>query len=55
MVPKLQCCLKAINMGSKSIHLINGTSDTSFIENLLSSNGTVITGYKGDSKCQKVI
>lgn len=56
MVPKLQCCMKAINMGSKCIHLINGTSDTSFIDNLLSGNGTIITGYeKEDSKCQKVI
>ncbi|MHC1684483.1 MAG: acetylglutamate kinase [Clostridiaceae bacterium] len=42
MIPKMQCCIKAIEMGTKSIQLLDGRVEHTLINSLFSFNGTQI-------------
>lgn len=42
MIPKMQCCIEAIENGTKNIHLIDGRKNSGLINNILSESGTKI-------------
>jgi len=42
MLPKLDCCINALNSGTKSVHLIDGRNEHSLLSTLLNYKGTKI-------------
>lgn len=42
MLPKLECCVDALNEGTKSVHLIDGRKEHSLLLSLLTGSGTKI-------------
>lgn len=55
MIPKMECCIEAIENGTKDIHLIDGRKKHSLISNIVYDFGTKITSRGREKKCQKVI
>lgn len=55
MIPKMECCVEAIENGTRDIHLIDGRKKHSLISNIVYNLGTKITSRRGEKKCQKVI
>lgn len=55
MIPKMECCIEAVENGTKNIHLIDGRKKHSLVLNLVRSYGTKITSKGRVKKCQKVI
>lgn len=55
MIPKLECCIDAIEKGTKNVHLIDGRREHALLMDLYSSSGTRIISKGGLLKCQKVI
>ncbi|MEF9934189.1 MAG: acetylglutamate kinase [Clostridium sp.] len=47
MIPKMECCLHAIEMGTNQVHLVDGRSEHSLINSAF-LNTTVSTSIKGD-------
>ncbi|WP_234119018.1 acetylglutamate kinase [Clostridium hydrogenum] len=54
MIPKMECCVKAILNGTQNVHLIDGRNEHCLINDLLDYSGTTIYD-KEEEKCQKVI
>lgn len=55
MIPKMECCIEALENGSKSVHLIDGRKEHCLINDIFSNCGTTIS-LKGEiEKCQKAI
>jgi acetylglutamate kinase len=55
MIPKLECCVDALDKGTKSVHLIDGRKEHGLLINLANECGTKIIARRGVSKCQKII
>lgn len=55
MIPKMECCVDAIEKGTKSIHLVDGRKNHGLILDIISGKGTKITLKGGINQCQKVI
>jgi len=55
MIPKMECCIDAIENGTKNVHLLDGRKKHGLLLEVISSSGTKITGKKGYAKCQKAI
>ncbi|NMM61325.1 acetylglutamate kinase [Clostridium sp. P21] len=55
MIPKMECCIEAIEKGTKSIHLVDGRKNHGLILDIISGKGTKITLNGGINQCQKVI
>ncbi len=55
MIPKLQCCISAINSGTKNVHLVDGRKKHSLLLNLINNVGTKIITTKGANKCQIIV
>ncbi|MCY6960294.1 acetylglutamate kinase [Clostridium brassicae] len=55
MIPKMESCIKALENGTKSIHLIDGGKDDSLIGNILCSQGTKIMAKDDVNTCVKII
>lgn len=55
MIPKMECCIEAIENGTKSIHLIDGRKRHSLLLDIVYNSGTKITSKGREKKCQKVI
>jgi acetylglutamate kinase len=55
MIPKMECCIEAIEKGTKSVHLVDGRKDHGLILDIISGEGTKITLKGGINQCQKVI
>ncbi len=47
MIPKLECCVAAINKGTKNVHLVDGRKKHSLLLNIIKNNGTKIITAKG--------
>jgi acetylglutamate kinase len=55
MIPKMECCIDAIEHGTKNVHLIDGRKEHSLLLDVLTGCGTKIIGKEGVEECQKVI
>lgn len=55
MIPKLECCVDAIEKGAKNVHLIDGRREHALLNDLCTSCGTSIISGGGLIKCQKII
>jgi len=55
MIPKMECCIEAIENGTKNIHLLDGRKKHGLLLEILSNMGTKITGKRGYIKCQRAI
>lgn len=57
MIPKMECCIEAIEDGTKNVHLIDGRKDHSAILDIINSSGTKITReLEGrEKRCQRAI
>lgn len=55
MIPKMECCIEAIENGTESVHLIDGRCEHSLIFDIINNSGTKIISKEEDSECQKVI
>lgn len=55
MIPKLECCVDALDKGTKSVHLIDGRVKHSLLLNITTENGTKIIARRGVNQCQKII
>lgn len=55
MIPKMECCMEAIENGTGSVHLIDGRKEHSLIFDIINSSGTKIITKEEDRECQKVI
>lgn len=55
MIPKMECCIEAIEEGTKSVHLVDGRKDHGLILDIISGEGTKITLKGGINQCQKAI
>ncbi|MGH4050927.1 MAG: acetylglutamate kinase [Clostridium sp.] len=47
MIPKLECCVAAINKGTKNVHLIDGREKHSLLLNIIKNCGTRIITARG--------
>ncbi|WZL73250.1 acetylglutamate kinase [Clostridiaceae bacterium 35-E11] len=54
MIPKMECCMHAVENGVNNVHLIDGRKSHSLLLNMLEDEGlgTIIGGKRG---CQKII
>jgi acetylglutamate kinase len=55
MIPKLECCIDALNKGTNSVHLIDGRKEHNLLQNITANGGTKIITERGDSLCQKIV
>lgn len=55
MIPKLECCVAAINKGTKNVHLVDGRKKHSLLTNIIKEAGTKIITTKGANQCQKIV
>ena len=55
MIPKMECCIDAIENGTKNVHLLDGRKNHGLLLEVISNIGTKITGKRGYLKCQKAI
>jgi acetylglutamate kinase len=55
MIPKLECCMDAIENGTKNVDLIDGRKKHSLVLDLVTSCGTRIVAKEEGEQCQKVI
>ncbi|KAJ49530.1 acetylglutamate kinase [Clostridium tetanomorphum] len=52
MIPKMECCIDALEKGTKKVYLIDGRKEHSLINNIFSNYGTTIS-LKGEMKNDK--
>lgn len=55
MIPKLECCVVAINEGTKNVHLVDGRKKHGLLLNIINNVGTKIITAKGANKCQIIV
>ena len=55
MIPKLECCITAIDKGSKNVHLVDGRKKHSLLLNTIKNCGTKIIIEREVTKCQKIV
>lgn len=55
MLPKLDCCIKALKSGTNSVHLIDGRIEHSLLSTLLQYKGTKIICEREEQICQKIV
>ena len=55
MIPKLECCVDALDKGVRSVHLIDGRKKHNLLLNIATDSGTEIIARRGVNQCQKII
>lgn len=55
MIPKVECCLDAIDKGTKNVHMIDGRKEHGLLFSIISGSGTKIITERGEDECQKAI
>lgn len=55
MIPKLECCIAAIDKGTKNVHLVDGRKKHSLLSNTIKNGGTKIVMERGAKQCQKIV
>lgn len=55
MLPKLECCIEALEKGAKKVHLVDGRENHSLLNSISTDSGTKIIKERGLEKCQKVV
>lgn len=55
MLPKLECCIEALEKGAKKVHLVDGRKEHSLLSSISMDSGTKIIKERGIEKCQKVV
>ena len=54
MITKLQCCIEAIEKGTKDVHLVDGRKEHALVLDLYNQTGTrILSG--GEGKCKKIV
>ena len=55
MIPKLECCIDALDKGTKSVHLIDGRKEHNLLLNITNNSGTKIITERVMNLCQKIV
>jgi len=55
MIPKMECCIDAIENGTCNVHLIDGRKEHSLLLDIFNGSGTRIVGKEVLEECQRVI
>lgn len=55
MIPKMECCIDAIENGTKNVHLLDGRKKHGLLLEVISNSGTKISKNRGYIRCQKAI
>jgi acetylglutamate kinase len=55
MIPKMECCLRAIEEGAKNVHLVDGRKEHGLILNVYENSGTEIIANGGSLACQRAM
>lgn len=55
MIPKLECCIDAIDRGTKNVHLVDGRKQHSLMLNISTDCGTKIIMNRSGDSCQKAM
>jgi acetylglutamate kinase len=55
MLPKLECCIEALEKGANKVHLVDGRNEHSLIHSISNDYGTKIIKERGIEICQKVV
>ncbi|SKA86544.1 N-acetylglutamate kinase [Clostridium sp. USBA 49] len=55
MIPKLECCIDALNKGTNSVQLIDGRKEHNLLLNITTDSGTKIIAKRRDNLCQKIV
>lgn len=55
MIPKLECCISALEKGTKDVHLIDGRKEHSLIYGITRNCGTKIISERGVNQWKKII
>ncbi|KZL89577.1 acetylglutamate kinase [Clostridium magnum] len=55
MLPKLECCVEALEKGAKKVHLVDGRKEHSLLNSISKDFGTKIIKERGIERCQKVV
>lgn len=55
MIPKMECCISAVEKGTNSVHLVDGSKKHGIIDQVILNSGTKICLEGGKDTCQKAI
>ena len=55
MLPKLECCIEALEKGAKKVHLVDGREEHGLLNSISKDSGTKIIKERGIEKCQKLV
>ena len=55
MIPKMECCIEAIENGTKNVHLLDGSMKHSLLREIMSGMGTRIYEKRRNVKCQQKV
>jgi acetylglutamate kinase len=55
MIPKMECCIDAIDKGTKNVHLVDGRKEHSLLLSITADCGTKIIMNRGANQCQEAI
>jgi acetylglutamate kinase len=53
MIPKMECCIEAIENGTRNVHLLDGSVKHSLLREIMSGSGTRIYEKRRNAKCQQ--
>jgi acetylglutamate kinase len=53
MIPKMECCIEAIENGTRNVHLLDGSVKHSLLKEIMSGSGTRIYEKRRNAKCQQ--
>lgn len=53
MIPKMECCIEAVENGTRNVHLLDGSVKHSLLREIMSGSGTRIYEKRRNAKCQQ--
>ena len=55
MIPKMECCIEAVENGTKNVHLLDGSVKHGLLREIMSNMGTIIYEKRRNAKCQQKV
>ena len=55
MIPKMECCIEAVENVTKNVHLLDGSVKHSLLREIMSNMGTRIYEKRRNAKCQQKV
>jgi acetylglutamate kinase len=55
MIPKMECCIDAIERGTENVHLADGRKKHGLLSSIFNESGTKIITGRGAGKCQEAV